>query len=64
MVKNRIKLIELKRAIKNRPHGYFQIIKSKKDLKEAKRQIENAREKYPGYNIPFYRVIMSDAQNQ
>ena len=56
-IKNKITAIESRRALKNRPAGYFQIIKSKKDLKKAKQQIERAREKYPNCQIPLIRVF-------
>jgi hypothetical protein len=62
MIRNRIKAIELKRAVKIRPTGYFQVIESNKDLNKAKHLIDEARAKYPGYSIPLFRVFAAAEQ--
>lgn len=64
MIRNRIKAIESRLAARNKPHGHFQIIESKKGLEKAKHEIEVAREKHPGYRIPFYRVFLAGALSE
>ena len=64
MIKNRIEAIESRRAVKNKPRGLFQVIKSDKDLKKSKRQIEAAQAKCPNIKIPCFRIILENASKR
>ena len=63
-LKARIRKELIRRQKVNQPKGYFQLIKSKKDLKKAIKQIKRAKKKYPNSRIPYLRVFAAGALDE